>query len=214
MSSDAAVPGEGSVETLWSSTLEWQDSNDGWPVAYAEDFGSAGWSEDGQDCNVWFFAYAPIEGELWLRLASLVPAGGIPDPDELTLHVGGVTARGGDALSAFAEGRFGVARGIQENWKVGDRIPVRLMRSVLTAAEISIRASFSPATEGTATGTIVNTDAMPLAWIARFGRTVVEQVLEAVDATARRADTGVRGEGGWAAALVRCRVGLTLDARW
>ncbi len=33
----------------------------------------------------------------------------------------------------------------------------------------------------TATGTIVNSDAMPRAWLARFGRTVAEQVLDAVE---------------------------------
>ena len=36
-----------------------------------------------------------------------------------------------------------------------------------------------------ATGTIFNTDRMPKAWIARFGRTVAEQVLDAVDARIR-----------------------------
>ena len=35
---------------------------------------------------------------------------------------------------------------------------------------------------GTATGTIVNSGAIPQAWLARFGRTVAEQVLDAVDA--------------------------------
>ena len=35
------------------------------------------------------------------------------------------------------------------------------------------------------TGTIFNTDRMPKAWIARFGRTVAEQVLDAVDARMR-----------------------------
>ena len=35
--------------------------------------------------------------------------------------------------------------------------------------------------DGVATGTIVNTDAMPQAWLARFGRTVADQVLEAVE---------------------------------
>ena len=35
--------------------------------------------------------------------------------------------------------------------------------------------------DGTATGTITNTDHMPQAWIARFGRTVAEQVLDAVE---------------------------------
>ena len=32
-----------------------------------------------------------------------------------------------------------------------------------------------------ATGTIANTDPMPRAWLARFGRTVAEHVVEAVD---------------------------------
>ena len=35
--------------------------------------------------------------------------------------------------------------------------------------------------DGEATGTITNTDAMPKAWLARFGRTVAEQVLDAVE---------------------------------
>ena len=36
--------------------------------------------------------------------------------------------------------------------------------------------------DGTATGTIENTDHMPQAWLARFGRTVTGQVLDAVEA--------------------------------
>ena len=36
--------------------------------------------------------------------------------------------------------------------------------------------------DGEATGTIVNTDPMPRAWLARFGRTVAEQVVDAVGA--------------------------------
>ena len=39
--------------------------------------------------------------------------------------------------------------------------------------------------DGTATGTITNSDAIPKAWIARFGRTVAEQVLEAVEGRMR-----------------------------
>ena len=38
-----------------------------------------------------------------------------------------------------------------------------------------------------ATGTIANTDAMPKAWIARFGRTTAEQVLDAVESRMRAA---------------------------
>ena len=40
-----------------------------------------------------------------------------------------------------------------------------------------------------ATGTIVNTDRIPKAWIARFGRTVADQVLDAVDARMQAAPT-------------------------
>ena len=36
--------------------------------------------------------------------------------------------------------------------------------------------------DGEATGTILNTDKMPKAWLARFGRTVAEQVVESVQA--------------------------------
>ena len=55
----------------------------------------------------------------------------------------------------------------------------------------------------TATGTISNTDRMPKAWIGRFGRTVVEQVLNAVDARMR----ATRLPGG-EARLAGQRIGL------
>ena len=42
-------------------------------------------------------------------------------------------------------------------------------------------ASGASIVDGTATGTIENADPMPKAWIARFGRTVAEQVVEAVE---------------------------------
>ena len=45
--------------------------------------------------------------------------------------------------------------------------------------------------DATAIGTIVNGDAMPVAWLARFGRTVADQVLAAV--TDRMAAPGKRG---------------------
>ena len=44
--------------------------------------------------------------------------------------------------------------------------------------------------DGTAIGTIQNSDAMPQAWLARFGRTVADQVLDAVDARMSAARTG------------------------
>ena len=48
--------------------------------------------------------------------------------------------------------------------------------------------------DGVATGTIENTDHMPAAWLARFGRTVTDQVLEAVEARL----AAPRAAGGWA----------------
>ena len=43
--------------------------------------------------------------------------------------------------------------------------------------------------DATATGTIENSDPIPKAWIARFGRTVADQVLDAVDARLRASRT-------------------------
>ena len=43
--------------------------------------------------------------------------------------------------------------------------------------------------DGTATGTITNTDHLPQAWIARFGRTVADQVLDAVEERLRSGGT-------------------------
>ena len=57
--------------------------------------------------------------------------------------------------------------------------------------------------DGVATGTIENTDAMPQAWIARFGRTVADQVLDAVDARLRAARTA-----GMSVSLAGQRLGL------
>ena len=45
-----------------------------------------------------------------------------------------------------------------------------------------LAASGAAIADGVATGTIENTDHMPAAWLARFGRTVTDQVLEAVEA--------------------------------
>ena len=81
--------------------------------------------------------------------------------------------------------------------------------------------------DGTATGTINNTDLMPQAWLARFGRTVADQVLDAVEGrmTAPRAPgtelsvAGQRVGGGSAAAPVgvdtgEAEAGLEALAEW
>ena len=258
-----------SVKTLWTSTIEWQDDyGNGWVNANAEDFSSPGWSEDGQACRIWYIAYGSASREMWLRVNSDFCAGGIPEPETLTLQVGGVTVGPGDALSTFARRGIGIARNIQQNWAVGDRIEVRLTRTeageavasgpgisvedarvreaegaalafrvTLDAAQtsaVSVRYATSDGTatagadyelvsgalrfeagetaktvsvpvlndahdegsetltlalsapfgaevaDGTATGTIVNTGPIPRAWIARFGRTVGLQAIEAI----------------------------------
>ena len=127
---DEASSSGATIETLWSSTLEWSDMNGYWLIANADDFTSSGWSEDGESYAIWYFAYGPDDGELWLRLISPVPAGGIPDPGELTLHIGGATVDAADVLSAFAGGKIGIAYGIWQDWAEGDRIGMRLTRTV------------------------------------------------------------------------------------
>ena len=57
--------------------------------------------------------------------------------------------------------------------------------------------------DGEATGTIENTDAMPRAWLARFGRTVADQVLDAVEGRMRAPRTA-----GAQASLAGQRLGL------
>ena len=75
--------------------------------------------------------------------------------------------------------------------------------------------------DGEAIGTIENSDRMPAAWLSRFGRTVAEQVLDAVEERIRAApETGVRvtvagqhlgGEAPDADALEEAQIG-TLSA--
>ena len=48
-----------------------------------------------------------------------------------------------------------------------------------------VPAAYVRLADGTATGTIANDDPMPQAWIARFGRTLAEQVLDAVETRMR-----------------------------
>ena len=134
---DAAVAGETTVTTLWSTTLQWADWN-GNVIANAADFANAGWSEDGSDFKVWYFAYDPWDGTLWLRLDSFRSGGDIPRAGELTLHIGDETVEAGDALSAFAAGSIGTVSGVRRDWEEGDRVPVRLTRTVAADTAASL----------------------------------------------------------------------------
>ena len=119
-----------SVKTLWTSTLEWQgDYGNGWVNADAEDFSSPSWSEDGDVCRIWYMAYGSASRELWLRVNSDLCAAGIPEPETLTLQVGGVTIGSGDALSTFARRDVGIVTGVEAGWTAGERIEVRLTRT-------------------------------------------------------------------------------------
>ena len=133
----AAVAGETTVTTLWSTTLQWADWN-GNVIANAADFANAGWSEDGSDFKVWYFAYDPWDGTLWLRLDSSRSGGDIPRAGELTLHIGDETVEAGDALSAFAAGSIGTVSGVRRDWEEGDRVPVRLTRTVAADTAASL----------------------------------------------------------------------------
>ena len=118
------------VETLWTTTLEWQgDYGNGWVNADAEDFSSPDWSEDGDACRIWYMAYGSASGELWLRVNSDLCAGGIPEPETLALHLGDVTVGPGDALSTFARRDVGIATGVEADWTAGEQIQVRLTRT-------------------------------------------------------------------------------------
>ena len=118
------------AETLWSSTLAWADMGGGWLIAYAQDFSNPRWSEDGHSFSIWYIAYDSANGELWLQLGSEMPAGGIPEPAELTLRVDAATVEPGDVMTAFAAGSPGIAPGVQQGWSAGESVAVGLTRTV------------------------------------------------------------------------------------
>ncbi len=125
------------VETLWTSTLEWQgDYGAGWVNANEEDFSSPGWSEDGDVYRIWYIAYGSSSGELWVRADPNMRAGGIPGSGELTLQVGQVTVESASTMARFARGDIAVVRGIEPSWTVGEQIRVRLTRT--TAGETAV----------------------------------------------------------------------------
>ena len=118
------------VETLWTSTLEWQgDYGAGWVNANEEDFSSPGWSEDGHDYRIWYIAYGSSKDELWVRTDPNMRAGGIPASGELTLQVGHVIVESAGAMAKFARGDNTIVRGIEQSWAVGEQVQVRLTRT-------------------------------------------------------------------------------------
>ena len=123
---DNDEPGPASVE-IWSSTLTWTDFGNGWLIANAEDFSDPDWSENGRDYQIWYIAYGPSAREFWV--AHNGAGGDISEPGQLVLHVGGVTIDSDDVMSAFGQDQIGVARGIEQDWEVGEQVRVRLTRA-------------------------------------------------------------------------------------
>ena len=81
----------------------------------------------------------------------------------------------------------------------GETVMVRISNARVMGAGGTVVRTLPIAT-ATATGTISNTDLMPQAWLARFGRTVADQVMEAVEGRV----SGARSPGG---TDLRCRAG-------
>ena len=268
---DDAAPQAAAVE-LWSTTMTWNDLGNNWFGGFADAFSNPGWSEDGQEFRIWFISYEA--GARQLSMTHDGSGGQIAAPEQLTLHVGGLTVGPGEALSDFARAARGEVGGIDNAWRAGEQVSVRLTRtagdsgaapggpgfSVADAqaneasgvplrfrvtldapaqSTVSVRyrtangtavagqdyvaahgalrfapgettktvevrvlqddhdegsetmtltlsnASGATVADGTATGTISNTGPIPQAWIARFGRTVADQVLEAVEGRMR-----------------------------
>ena len=265
---DDAAPQAAAVE-FWSTTMKWNDLGNNWFGGFADAFSNPGWSEDGQDFRIWYIAYDAGARELSMMHDG--SGGAIAAPEQLTLHVGGLTVGPGEALSDFARASSGEVGGIDNAWRAGEQVSVRLKRTAGnsgtapafsvadaqaneasgaplrfrvtldapaqstvsvryrtangtavagqdyvaahgalrfapgdTAKTVEVRvlqddhdegsetmtltlsnASGATVAGGTATGTISNTGPIPQAWIARFGRTVADQVLEAVEGRMR-----------------------------
>ena len=81
------------------------------------------------------------------------------------------TAASGTLTFAVGESAKTVNVAVLDDSHDDDGETVDLVLSNATGASIA---------DGTGTGTIANADAMPAAWLARFGRTVAEQVLDGV----------------------------------
>ena len=72
--------------------------------------------------------------------------------------------------AGMTEGRFGIRVLDDDHNEDSETMTVTI--SNVTGATLA---------DGTATGTITNSDLMPQAWLARFGRTVADQVIDAVE---------------------------------
>ena len=92
----------------------------------------------------------------------------------------GTATAGADYVAASGAVRFGPG---QRSRTVSVRVLDDAHDEGAETMTLRLSAPFgAEISDGTATGTIDNTDAMPAAWLARFGRTVTGHVLDAVEA--------------------------------
>ena len=120
-----------------------------------------------------------------------------PGPVSVTWATADGTARAGSDYRA-RKGKLRFAPGETEK-----TVSVPVLDDAHDEGEETMRlrllaASGAAIADGIATGTIENTDHMPAAWLARFGRTVTDQVLDAVEArlaASRAVGTRVRLAG-------------------
>ena len=129
--------------TLWSTTMTWTALGNRWYGGFVDAFSDPGWSEDGQAFRIWYLAYDA--GGRRLLMAHDGSGGVIAEPEKLTLHVGGLEVGPGSALSAFARAAVGRHGGVDDAWQVGERVSVRLMRTVEEAAPAPTGPAFSVA---------------------------------------------------------------------
>ena len=127
------APAQETAETLWSTTMLWQDFGEGWYGGYAEAFGGTveafddpEWTEDGTTFRIWYISYHAPSRELEFMHDGT--GGYIADPDGLSLRIGDYTVAPGDAMTAFARVQVATVSDIGSHWTAGEDIAVRLVR--------------------------------------------------------------------------------------
>ena len=127
------APAQETAQTLWSTTMLWQDFGEGWYGGYADTFGGTvaafddpEWTEDGTTFRIWYISYHAPSREL--EFMHNGQGGYIADPDTLSFQIGKYTVEPGTAMTAFAEVRAATVSGIDSQWTVGEDIAIRLTR--------------------------------------------------------------------------------------
>ena len=137
---DDPAPARETAETLWSTTMLWQDYGEGWYGGHAEALGRTVaafddpvWTEDGTTFRIWYISYHAPSRELEFMHDGT--GGNIAGPDTLSLRIGRYTVEPGTAMAAFAEVRPATVSGIGSHWTAGEEIEIRLTRRTGETAE-------------------------------------------------------------------------------